>query len=717
MKNKLLTLLFLITAASASAQMPVEGFEGETFPPEGWSVYDNGIGTEFSWGTIDLTNPFYPPYEGDYAAFIDNENVPDGTVAQDWLVTPLVEVTGTVPVIRFFSRQTLNSNQGGIYKIMMSTDADPSNLAAYTVLQQWTEPELNPDAAVYKEIFVPIPVEMVGEQAYFAFVMEGDNADRWLIDNVSFLEYYCPQPTNFSITSASFDTATISWTGNGQTLWEVEVVPAGTAPIGEGVVVSEASYTAEGLDMGQYAFYVKAICSETEESAWAGPYYFNNLNSFDGTVSYDSDGDEECDAVLQGIEVIMTIDDEQFSVYTNEDGYYTFNNIAYETANVSIQIATPDGFDEEVYEAELDFSAEEDIAIDFCLGQPDPVNDLAVTLVPVLGAQPGFTAKYKLVVKNNGTTIMSSATATLTFDDVKLDFDEAQMPYTLSGNTVTFTFNDLQPFTTHTRTLQFYLLPPPENVGGEILEFIANVTPEGGDNTPEDNSNILNQETVNSYDPNDITVHEGSEIQVEQAGEYLHYTIRFQNTGTAPAVNVRLDNLLDENLDASTFEMITSSHNCTVSRNGNELEFMHSEIYLANESADESGSHGYVTYRVKPISGFDIGDIAYNTAGIYFDFNPVIETNLVSTEVVNTMDTESFNMDSVRLYPNPVKDRLYIQAQEAVQSVEIYDINGRLCQTHLNVQNGIYTAKLAPGLYLVKIKSEGGSGTLKFIKE
>ncbi len=717
MKNKLLSLLLLISAVTY-AQMPVEGFEGGTFPPEEWNIYDNGVGTGFSWTTIDIANSFQPPYEGNYAAFIDNENVPDGTVAQDWLVTPLIQISGTLPGLFFYSRQTLNGDQGGTYKVMMSTDTDPSNLESYTVVQQWTEPELNPTAQEYNEIFVPVPVEMVGQQAYFAFVMEGDNADRWLIDNVSFLEEgFCFKPINFSITDITYNSATISWTGHDETLWEVEVLPLGTDPTGEGMEVSETTFTATGLDMGQYEFYVHAMCSEGDESSWAGPFYFSNLNSFDGVVNYDSNGDEACDTVIPNAEVIITINDEQYSVYTNAEGYYSLNDIAYETFEVVVQVNAPDGFEDSIYEGTLDFTPEEEVTINFCLPLPSPVNDLAVTLVPVNAARPGFNADYKLVVKNNGTTTIASAMATVIFNDVKLDFSQAESPYTQTGNLVTFTFSDILPFTTHTRTLELSVMPPPENIGGEILVFDLEV-PVEDDNTPDDNTAVLNQEIVNSYDPNDITVHEGSEILVEQAGDYLHYTIRFQNTGTASAVNVRLENILDENLDESTFEMLASSHDCMVTREGSELEFMHSEIYLPYESDDEPGSHGYVTYRIKPVSGFGLGDIANNTAGIYFDFNPVIETNIVSTEVVNTMGTEDFNLLSVKLYPNPVKDRLYIEVQNnVIQSVEVYDINGRLCQSHLNVQDGINTTKLVPGLYFVKVKSGSAYSALKFIKE
>jgi len=63
-----------------------------------------------------------------------------------------------------------------------------------------------------------------------------------------------------------------------------------------------------------------------------------------------------------------------------------------------------------------------------------------------------------------------------------------------------------------------------------------------------------NIDVIGAFDPNDINVLEGSEILYEEADNYLHYVIRFQNTGNAEAINVRVENLLDERLDWSSFQ-------------------------------------------------------------------------------------------------------------------------------------------------------------------
>lgn len=367
--KKILTL-FLAGTLGCFAQTPVEGFEGEVFPPNGWNTYNNGVGYIHFWKQTVAENPFFPAYEGDHAAFIDRENVPNiSGPAQDWLVTPYMTVTGNSPAVHFYSRLTLNGDQGNIYRIMMSTNPDSSNLGDYTVVKEWTELEINPVQMEYREIYVPIPQEAIGQQVYFAFVMENDYGDRWLIDNVSFIEDYCEQPTDLDVSVTVPNSATLSWTGVNQSLWEVEFLASNENPTGTGVLVSENSYTVTGLAAGNYKYYVRAVCSETNQSIWSGPYSFILYNGIDGVVSYDSDKDKECDSLLEGAEVVLTVNGEtQFTTYTDSLGYYSFYPLYYYTTlDVSVEVIAPEGFkDIDPVALSVDFSVQPDLSIDMC---------------------------------------------------------------------------------------------------------------------------------------------------------------------------------------------------------------------------------------------------------------------------------------------------------------------------------------------------------------
>ena len=99
MKKLLLFFMSLFTFFSYGQLS--EGFEGATFPPTGWTTFDNGIGLTRSWGITTATGLGWV-YAGGRAAIVNKEDVPSG-IAEDWMVTPLV----TVPAngqLRFFAR-------------------------------------------------------------------------------------------------------------------------------------------------------------------------------------------------------------------------------------------------------------------------------------------------------------------------------------------------------------------------------------------------------------------------------------------------------------------------------------------------------------------------------------------------------------------------------------------------------------------------------------
>ncbi|WP_417352451.1 choice-of-anchor L domain-containing protein [Flavobacterium alkalisoli] len=277
---KKITLLFFMSLLSLCtfAQVgidPPEGFEDTTFPPTGWTIHNNGIGMLQQWKqTIIAANGTYPPHTGDYAAFIDRENVPDtGDPAKDWIVTPSFEmpVSGQ---LRFWSRLTLPGNQGTIYRIMIApAGADLDDLASYTTVQTYTEALINPEQTEYNEIVLSLP-GTAGQNYHVAFIMEGDFQDRWLIDDVAIVQQ-CLPPTNLGVSGVTDTTATLTWTG-ASPQYEVEVVQLTEAPTGSGVIVDTNSYVADPLlAMTPYRFYVRSICGTGNSSDWAGPFNFS----------------------------------------------------------------------------------------------------------------------------------------------------------------------------------------------------------------------------------------------------------------------------------------------------------------------------------------------------------------------------------------------------------------------------------------------------------
>jgi hypothetical protein len=68
------------------------------------------------------------------------------------------------------------------------------------------------------------------------------------------------------------------------------------------------------------------------------------------------------------------------------------------------------------------------------------------------------------------------------------------------------------------------------------------------------------------------------------------------------------------------------------------------------------------------------------------------------------------------IFPNPVKDRLNIRTSGTIRQVRVTDLWGKLYLSTCEA-NVVRVENLAPGLYLLRIVTETGSQTVKFIKE
>jgi hypothetical protein len=312
----------------------------------------------------------------------------------------------------------------------------------------------------------------------------------------------------------------------------------------------------------------------------------------------------------------------------------------------------------------------------FCIAPNGVRPDLEVTLLPLQPARPGFDAKYKLVYKNKGNTIQSGV-VNLTFNDAVLTL-VAAIPAVSTGkkNTLTWNFNTLQPFETREITFTMNVNSPmeiPAVNNGDILNFTTAVTSSATDETPLDNSFTFNQTVVGSYDPNDKTCLEGAVITPALIGQYVHYLIRFENTGTFAAENVVIKDMIDlSKFDISTLIPTSASHSyVTKISDGNKVEFIFEKINLP---FDDVNNDGYIAFKIKTKPTLVVNDSFTNEANIYFDYNfPILTNKAIST--FKTLGTPDFDFASYfTLYPNPAKADLNITTKETinVKSISSY---------------------------------------------
>jgi uncharacterized repeat protein (TIGR01451 family) len=160
-------------------------------------------------------------------------------------------------------------------------------------------------------------------------------------------------------------------------------------------------------------------------------------------------------------------------------------------------------------------------------------------------------------------------------------------------------------------------------------QFSAHLSDAGAtDFNPENNVYTTTYEVVGSYDPN-IKEVDKSEVFVLDVNnaveEELLYTIHFQNTGSAPAINVRVEDQLDFALSPSSIEVLCSSHDYYTEFDGHKVVFHFNNINLPDSNSNEPASHGFISFKINPSNALLIPMDLLNSASIYFDFNePVI---------------------------------------------------------------------------------------------
>ncbi|AUC80852.1 T9SS type A sorting domain-containing protein [Lacinutrix sp. Bg11-31] len=367
------------------------------------------------------------------------------------------------------------------------------------------------------------------------------------------------------------------------------------------------------------------------------------------------------------------------------------------------------------------------VTIDFPVTEQMSCEDLSVYLIPFSAPRPGFTYWNDLVIENLGATTITSGTVTF-INDTIVDYVDATpqnsgltVAPTATGAIVDFT--NLLPG--ESRVVWFKLFTPATVNLGELVTSSVVYSTAANDVVSENNVSVVTQEVIGSYDPNDITESHGREIVYNNfitTDEYLYYTIRFQNIGTAEAINVRIENTVDTQLDLSTLQFIRATHDVVMMQNANQLTWTFDNINLPAQAQDNYGSNGYVHFRIKPTAGYTIGTIIPNTAEIYFDFNAPVITNTFETEfVVESLSVEEFNTNYFTLYPNPASSIVNIKLNNALRgnaTVEVIDVQGKIViQNTIDETLQLNVKNLEAGLYFVKLKQNKKQFIKKLIIE
>ncbi len=348
-------------------------------------------------------------------------------------------------------------------------------------------------------------------------------------------------------------------------------------------------------------------------------------------------------------------------------------------------------------------------------------NDLVVTIIPVSAPRPGFTYENKVIYTNHGNQTVASGTLTFNKDSNVTISSVSPSGTTTTASGFTYNFTNLLPFETRMFTVSMQVPVIPAVNINQLLTNTATIIPLTGDIVPENNSSLTTQIIIGSYDPNDKMESHGERILHSSftSNDYLYYTIRFENSGTASAINVRVNDVLDSHLDQSSISMVAASHPYVMDRIGSSLTWKFDNIQLPVSVTNSNVGKGYIMFKIKPIAGYAVGDIIPNTASIYFDFNPAIITNTFNTEFFATLTTNEFENGDFIFYPNPTSDFVTISLKnnsDSINKITVYDVLGKLIMNVKTtaVSETIDLSSVNSGLYFIEVTTENN---LKVVKK
>ena len=562
----------------------------------------------------------------------------------------------------------------------------------------------------------------------------------------------CPVPTNLVASNITDSSFTFNWTNPpgplGFIYFNILTLPYGSPIPNENTTgfitvstnPSSTSFVLTGLNSDVcYSVYIRTVCTVggINNSSWSAPLNIcmpNCANS--GTCSQALSLNAFLDSNTNGIKDLGEVSFNQgnFVYQVNDSG----NNLFGTTNQGSYFI-----FDENPNNSyDISFSVNSDLStyysssvslnnitlptgsgtntLYFPIVNTQPHIDASVFLIPNGQPRPGFTYFNTITFQNNGSQTIANGTLTFTKASNVSIVSISQIGTTLSATGFTYNFTNLAPF--ETRDINVSLLVPTiPTVGlGDLVTNSASIQINGDINLS-NNASSITQTIVGSYDPNDKMESQGGKIvhSTFTANDYLYYTIRFENTGTASAEFVRIEDLLNNQLDENTFVMLNASHNVNTRREGNKLTWHFFDINLPPTITNPIASQGFVYFKIKPKPGYSIGDIIPNTVEIYFDYNPAIITNTFTTEFVQALSTTTFEANSISLYPNPSNNTITItnnNSVEKISKVAIYDISGKIIYSLYNSVDStinIDVSHFSKGMYLVKLLSENNAKVTK----
>lgn len=181
------------------------------------------------------------------------------------------------------------------------------------------------------------------------------NDPGWIADVTCGPPPTCRKPNALTSANVGLTTADLSWgqlqnpNGSTATNWQVLILPAGSPPptatsTGWVDASTNSPFIATGLTQATcFDYYVRAVCSATDSSLWAGPSSFCTLIPNDecsGAIVTTANPDQSCATIVGGSLIGATPSSQVSSCIDGDDVWFQFTATA---ANHSVDLSNIQG--------------------------------------------------------------------------------------------------------------------------------------------------------------------------------------------------------------------------------------------------------------------------------------------------------------------------------------------------------------------------------------
>ena len=249
-------VMAMLCSGHAWGQQLNEGFEGESFPPEGWTVIDGYAGYGWKKGVKLQHNCAY---------------IQEVSGTENWLITPQLRPDAGESL--HFSACIGDYASTGELRIEVSMSG--TDAGSFEVLDTYYTSQSKGDAAhrLWKTEWVEYTLDLsayAGQPIYIGFHQAG-GTDRIYLDDVSGVSLRgtsaCENPSNIVLSDLSAHAATFTWQGTASDYQYLLVEKGEELDWSVATTITAKTVTLTGLyEETEYEFYVRAYCSADAQS-------------------------------------------------------------------------------------------------------------------------------------------------------------------------------------------------------------------------------------------------------------------------------------------------------------------------------------------------------------------------------------------------------------------------------------------------------------------